>query len=85
MIASLESDVFAVSMLLVIFCGMGVVGLLLLTMRWRASRRDSQVDELLEELAAEEKKQAAVGAVEEKRKPWEKEADWWKGDDDSQK
>ena len=83
MIAILESDAFAIAMLLVIFSGMGVVGLLLLNMRWRVSRRDAQVDELLEELAAEEKKQVAAGPVKEPRQPWEKEPDWWKGDDES--
>lgn len=83
MFAILESDAFAIAMLLVIFSGMGVVGLLLLTMRWRVSRRDPHVDELLEELAAEQKKQVASGPVKETRQPWERESDWWKGEDES--
>lgn len=76
---TLESDAFAVAMLVVIFSALGVVGLLLLTMRWRAARRDRHVDQLLDELAQEQAQQEVPHAAESSaRAAWEKEADWWK-------
>lgn len=76
MIAILESDAFAIAMLLVIFSGFGVLGLLLLSMRRHVARRDPHVDQLLEELAMEKRDKTVVLPA---PKAWEKEADWWKG------
>jgi hypothetical protein len=72
-----ESDAFAVAMLVVIFSALGVVGLLLVCMRWRASKRDKHVDDLLEEMA-EEQKNAVAHPVNAPLAAWEKDADWWK-------
>ena len=72
-----ESDAFAVAMLVVIFSALGVVGLLLMCMRWRAAKRDKHVDDLLEELAEEQKKPVAH-PVHAPMAAWEKDADWWK-------
>jgi len=80
MIAVIESDAFAVAMLAVIFSALGVVALLLFCMRWRASRRDPQVDALLEELADDAKKQATVQTAPSPRAAWERDADWWRDD-----
>lgn len=80
MIAVLESDAFAVAMLAVIFSALGVVALLLLCMRWRASRRDPQVDALLEELADDAKTQARAKTAPSPRAAWERDADWWRDD-----
>jgi hypothetical protein len=76
--ATLESDAFAIAMLVVIFCALGVVALLLLTMRWRAARRDQHVDALLEELEQEQKQAVPHAAEATPPAPWEKDADWWK-------
>jgi hypothetical protein len=55
---------------------MGVIALLIFCMRRNASRRDPQVDALLEEVAAAEKQPARRDAPEPK--PWERDSDWWK-------
>lgn len=82
MIAVIESDGFAVAMLLVIFSALGVVALLLLCMRWRASRRDPEVDALLEELAADSRQQASAKTAPSSRAAWERDADWWRAESD---
>ena len=74
---TIESDAFAVAMLVVIFSALGVVALLLISMRWRASRRDHQVDAFLEELEEERRKPVSSRPV-VPRAAWEKDADWWK-------
>jgi len=76
--ATLESDAFAIAMLVVIFSALGVVGLLLLTMRWRAARRDQHVDALLEELAQEQRQEVPHAVESAPKAAWEKDADWWK-------
>lgn len=76
--ATLESDAFAIAMLVVIFSALGVVALLLLTMRWRAARRDKHVDQLLDELEQEQKQAVTHAAEAAPQAAWEKEADWWK-------
>ncbi len=76
--STVESDAFAVAMLVVIFSALGVVGLLLLCMRWRSSRRDHHVDALLEEMAEESRRPVAHQSKSEPLAPWEREADWWK-------
>ncbi len=75
---TLESDAFAIAMLVVIFSALGVVALLLLTMRWRAARRDKHVDQLLDELEQDQKREVAHGVESAPKAAWEKEADWWK-------
>ncbi|MFM2171924.1 MAG: hypothetical protein RI957_2153 [Verrucomicrobiota bacterium] len=75
---TVESDAFAVAMLVVIFSGLGVIGLLLWCMRWRSSRRDHHVDALLEEIAEEARSPVAHQTKHESRADWERDADWWK-------
>lgn len=79
MTAILESDAFAVAMLVVICSGFGVLGILLASMRWHVARRDAHVDQLLEELAADERETLMGIAASTPSHSWEKEADWWKG------
>lgn len=80
MIAILNSDVFAVAMLSVIFCSFGVIGLLVWSMKRNVARRDRHVDDLLEELAEEKRNRGATPTASH-RAEWEKEADWWKQSD----
>ena len=71
-----EGDAFAIAMLAVMICGMGVVALILITVLRNASKRNSDVDDLIEEAEEESRKEKApAGKVSE---PWEKDGDWWK-------
>lgn len=70
------ADGFFVAMFAMMALSLGVVAMLFHCIRKNAACRDRQVEELLEEVAEEEKQ-------EEIRKtpgpePWEKNADWWK-------
>lgn len=69
-------------MLGMIMLSLGIVVMLLVCMMRNASKRDGEVDKLLEELEAEEKttpeKKAEVVPAEEKAAEWEREGDWWK-------
>lgn len=74
------ADGFAIAMLGVILLSMGTLATLFFCMRRSASKRDPQVDALLEELEAEEREQhhTTTDAEAKSREPWEREADWWK-------
>lgn len=76
-----EVDGLALTMLAMIMLSLGVVVMLLACMLRNASKRDQDVDHLLDEMEREEKsgKPAKAGTAEEKKQPWEKEGDWWKG------
>lgn len=80
MIAAIESDAFAIAMLLVICSGLGVVALLILTMRWRVARRDKLVDALFEEMEEEMRQLAASTSSNVQREAWERDPDWWRAD-----
>ena len=75
-----ESDIFALSMFGVILLSFGVLLMLGFCMFRNASRRDGDVDRLLEEVAEEEKASTGgkIVAGEVKRELWEKDGDWWK-------
>lgn len=72
------ADGFAIAMLGMVALSLGVIAVLFLCMRRSAARRDEQVDKLLEEIEAEEKREAAHQTEPPQREPWEKEGDWWK-------
>lgn len=75
------TDGFAIVMLAMILLSMSVIGILFLCMRRNVARRDPHVDDLLEEVAEEEKRQNTArvhGEVPKTPEPWEKDADWWK-------
>lgn len=76
-----ESDGLALAMLVVLLISFGVIASLLAFMLRSSSRRDSEVDRLLEELAREEKAEKSVkpGPAAEEKQEWEKDGDWWKG------
>ncbi len=77
-LALIESDVFAIAMLVVILCSFGVVGSLLWSMKRRVARRDANVDALLEELSGKNVDAKPVARSEEQPlQEWEKPADWW--------
>jgi hypothetical protein len=72
------ADAFALAMLCVMLLSMGVIAMLFFLIRKSSSRRDAQVDELLEELARDEKPQPAASTPAPILEDWEKEPDWWK-------
>jgi hypothetical protein len=59
---------------------LGVLVVLAVCMRRNVARRNRQVDELLEEVAAEEERANRAPTVSDApaREPWEKDGDWWK-------
>lgn len=71
-----ETDAFTIAMLAVMVCGLGVVVMLLVTILRNASKRNSEVDDLIDEVEEDEKKEKAV--VGKTNEPWEKDGDWWK-------
>lgn len=78
-----EADGFAVAMIAMLTLSLGVVLGILFTMVRNGSKRDPEVDRLIEELEREEKKPPAPKAAPAEglaREAWEKEADWWKKD-----
>ncbi len=75
------SDGFALCMLLMMFLSVGVIGLTLICGLRNAARRNPHVDELLEDVAEEEKKKTPDPLpldASVKSEPWEREGDWWK-------
>ena len=71
-----EGDAFTIAMLAVMVCGLGVVVMLLVTILRNASKRNADVEDLIDEVGKDEKKEKApVGKTQE---PWEKDGDWWK-------
>lgn len=83
MLAITEPDALAIAMLATIMLSFGIIGMLFACMRRTASRRDADVDNLLDEMERDEKsaKQVKAGSgVEKKKEAWEKDGDWWKGE-----
>jgi len=80
MIAAIESDAFAIAMLLVICSGLGVVALLILTMRWRVARLAKLVDALFEGMEGEQGQLAVSTSSNVQREAWERDPDWWRAD-----
>ena len=80
MIGLTESDIFALSMFGVILLSFGVLLMLGFCMFRNASRRDGDVDRLLDEVAEDERattvEKNPVGEM--KSELWEKDGDWWK-------
>ena len=75
------SDGFAIAMLSMILLSMSVIVMLLVCMFRSAARRDPQVDQLLDEVEEESKKENLAGTTGEaapEKQPWEKDANWWK-------
>lgn len=67
-------------MVAVMLLSVGVIALLLYCGLRNAARRDSQVDDLLDEVADEDKlgKHAPAQGDTPKPEPWERDGDWWK-------
>lgn len=80
MTAFTEGGGFALVMLGVILLSFGIILMLGFCMSRNASRRDGNVDRLLEEVEEDEKatKEGKIAAGEVKRELWEKDGDWWK-------
>lgn len=73
------ADGLVIAMLAMMVLSLSVVGLLFLCMRANVSRRNREVDDLLDEVAEDERREKL--AVQDKSKataPWERDSDWWK-------
>jgi len=77
---SAAADGFVIAMLVMMTLSLGTLVVLALCMRRNVARRNRQVDELLEEVAAEEEREKLAQAVSDAPvlEPWEKDGDWWK-------
>ena len=77
---SAAADGFVIAMLVMMALSLGTLGVLAICMSRNVARRNRQVDELLEEVAAEEDRENLAQAVADApiREPWEKDGDWWK-------
>ena len=77
---SAAADGFVIAMLVMMAMSLGTLLILAVCMRRNVARRNRQVDELLEEVAAEEEREKLAQAVTDTptREPWEKDGDWWK-------
>jgi hypothetical protein len=78
-LALTEIDALALSMLGMLVITFGMLFGLGLCMFRNASKRDEDVDRLLEDIAEDEKtgEKLKTGGV-EKREEWERDGDWWK-------
>ncbi len=75
------SDGLVIAMLAMMVLSLGVLVVLVVCMRRNVAQRDRQVDELLEEIAENEKRSKSATAMGEKAppaEPWERDGDWWK-------
>ncbi len=79
-LALTESDGLALAMLATLLVSFGVIVMLLGCMLRNASRRNKEVDDLLEELERDEKVETKAGKAKpmEKREEWERDGDWWR-------
>ncbi len=83
-----ETDGLAIALLVTVLTSFGVIIMLLGCMLWNASRRDQDVDQLLDEMEKSEKDgesraaeaRAKGGRGEDKLEDWERAGDWWKKD-----
>lgn len=77
---SAAADGFVIAMLVMMALSLGTLVVLAICMRRNVARRNREVDELLEEVAAEEEREKLAQAAGEApaREPWEKDGDWWK-------
>lgn len=80
--ASTESDLFALAMLCSVLLSFGVLLMLGFCMFRAASRRDGDVDDLIEEVGEEEKAEPVKRSITAgaKQEEWEKGEDRWKED-----
>lgn len=75
-------DALALSMLAVLLASFGVVMMLFLNMARHASRRDPELEQLMEDAdRLLESREAPVGSMETPREPWERDGDWWRRED----
>ena len=78
-----NADGFAITMLAMIFLSFGVILTLFVCMARNATKRDVEVDRLLEEFEQDEKsgERMKVGSgANKEREPWVRDVDWWKAE-----
>ena len=77
-----ETDGLALALLGVMASAFAVIAMLLFCMLRNASRRDADVDDLLDEMERDEREERVKRPVGEAkvRDDWEKDEDWWKAD-----
>ena len=75
-----DGDWFALAMLGFMLLSFGVLLSLGFSMLRNSSRRDGEVDKLIDEVTAAEKTEipAQATSLKPQLEPWEKESDWWK-------
>jgi hypothetical protein len=80
-----QSDGFALAMLGILVMSFGIVALLIVGIYRNGRRRESEVEQLIEELRRNEEAEKAARhrpapptGEETPREAWEKEADWWR-------
>lgn len=78
--ASNESDLFALGMLCTVLLSFGVLLMLGICMFRAASRRNGDVDDLIDEVGEDEKMEKSIRKKDcsVKREEWKKNEDWWK-------
>lgn len=74
-----ESTGFALAMLAIVGCSMGILLALFITMWRKARKRDEAVDDLLEEVEKlEQKRKVPEEDPPPPEEPWSRKPDWWK-------
>ncbi len=71
-----ETDAFAIAMIVVMIGAFGVIALIIFTILRNASKRNHDVEELMDDIERDAKKAKAPAG--KKAEPWEKDGDWWK-------
>lgn len=81
MIAVTEADGFALAMIAILMLSLGTVLGLLISILRHGSKRDREVEDLIDEVSRDETSSdpAPAGKADPAtREPWEKDGDWWK-------
>ncbi len=81
MIAVTEADGFALAMIAILMLSLGTVLGLLISILRHGSKRDREVEDLIDEVSRDETSSdpAPAGKTDPAtREPWEKDGDWWK-------
>jgi hypothetical protein len=74
------ADGFAIAMVVILTLSLGIVALLAAGIYRSGKRRESEVEQLIEELRREEEQGKHPAGTDDARDPWEKDSDWWKRD-----
>lgn len=73
---SSEADAFAIAMIIVMVCGMGILALLAFTIFRNAAKRNREVEDLIDEVSDDDPKVKTPAG--KNPEAWERDGDWWK-------